>query len=163
MIKDKKLNNKGYMLIEIILASAIAFGLAYFMLELTLKLKNKNDDLLVETLTNTDNAIISNAIMKYLNENSDGVNTICGDRIITKDTDNNKFKIGAIEINGQKVFVGGNFVTEINKYAYVDIASMTESNCEFLNSGKKLHISIPLKIVNTKKSKTIILYYRVKS
>ena len=70
MKKRNKLNNKGYMLIEIVLASVIAFGLAYFMLELTLKLKNKNDDLMVETLMATDNAIISNAIMRELQENN---------------------------------------------------------------------------------------------
>ena len=41
-----KLNKKGYMLVEIILASALAFGLAYFILELTLKVKEKDDDLI---------------------------------------------------------------------------------------------------------------------
>ena len=45
----KKLNNKGYMLVEIILASVIAFGVAYFILDLVIKLKNKNDDLFVDT------------------------------------------------------------------------------------------------------------------
>ena len=49
-----KLNNKGYMLVEIILASALAFGLTFFIIDLTIKLKNKNDDLVVETLISTD-------------------------------------------------------------------------------------------------------------
>ena len=31
---NRKLNNKGYMLIEIILAFVIAMGIAYFMFEL---------------------------------------------------------------------------------------------------------------------------------
>ena len=35
-------NNKGYMLVEIILASVIAFGITYFIVDLTIKLKNKN-------------------------------------------------------------------------------------------------------------------------
>ena len=39
------------MLVEIILASAIAMGIAYFITDLTIKLKNKNDDLLVKTLS----------------------------------------------------------------------------------------------------------------
>lgn len=59
----KKLNNKGYMLVEIILAFAIALGVAFFLSELTIKLKNKNDDLLVKTLVYTDQAIIYNEIM----------------------------------------------------------------------------------------------------
>ena len=59
-------NNRGYMLVEIILASVIAFGIAYFIITLTVNLKNKNDDLMVETLAVTDQTIISNKIMKYL-------------------------------------------------------------------------------------------------
>ena len=35
----KKLNNKGYMLVEIILAFVIAMGVVYFMFELIIKLK----------------------------------------------------------------------------------------------------------------------------
>ena len=73
MMKFKRLNNKGYMLVEIILASAIAMGIAYFITDLTIKLKNKNDDLLVKTLVSTDQAIIYNTIMKDL-YNTSGVN-----------------------------------------------------------------------------------------
>ena len=62
----KKLNNKGYMLVEIILASVIAFGVAYFILDLVIKLKNKNDDLFVDTLARTDQAIITNTIMRVI-------------------------------------------------------------------------------------------------
>lgn len=59
----KRLNNKGYMLVEIILAFGIAMTIMYFITELTIKVKNKNDDLLVRTLTATDQAIIYNMIM----------------------------------------------------------------------------------------------------
>ena len=44
----KKLNNKGYLTVEVVLASVIAFGLAYFLLNLTIKVKDKNDDMLVK-------------------------------------------------------------------------------------------------------------------
>ena len=63
-----KLNSKGYMLVEIILASVIAFGVAYFIINLTIKLKNKNDDMLVETQVKTDQAIITNKLMKLPDE-----------------------------------------------------------------------------------------------
>ena len=59
------LNKKGYMLVEIILASALAFGLAFFIIDLVIRLKNKNDDLLVETLITTDKTIITNKLMSY--------------------------------------------------------------------------------------------------
>lgn len=65
MVRNK-LNNRGYVLVEIILASVIAFGIAYYMLDLTIKLKNKNDDLLAKTLVMTDQAIIQNNLVKYM-------------------------------------------------------------------------------------------------
>lgn len=68
-MKHHKLNNKGYMLVELILASTIAMAVAYFMIDVTIKLKNRNDDLLVRTLVATDQAIIYNTIMKDLTTN----------------------------------------------------------------------------------------------
>lgn len=64
-----KINNKGYMLVEIILAFSIAMAIMYFVVELTIKVKNKNDDLLVRTLTAADQAIIYNMIMSDLYDN----------------------------------------------------------------------------------------------
>ena len=58
----KKLNNKGYMLVEIILAFVIMFGLIYFLMDLVINLKNKNDDLVVDTIVKTDQTIISNKL-----------------------------------------------------------------------------------------------------
>ena len=60
----KNSNNKGYMLVEIILAFAITFALLYFMMDLVFKIKNKNDDLLVETIVKTDSTIIANKLME---------------------------------------------------------------------------------------------------
>ena len=59
-------DNKGYMLVEIILASAIAFLIAYFAIDLTIKVKEKNDDLYVHTLVTTDRSIVTNGLMKVL-------------------------------------------------------------------------------------------------
>ena len=64
----KKLNNKGYMLVEIIMAFAITFCLIYFLMDLVINLKNKNDDLLVDTIIKTDQTIISNKLMDYVIE-----------------------------------------------------------------------------------------------
>lgn len=70
----KRLNNKGYMLVEIILAFSLAMVLVYFMTDITIKLKNKNDDLLVKTLVSADQAIIYNTIMKDLYTNAGSFN-----------------------------------------------------------------------------------------
>ena len=48
-MKKRRLNNKGYMLVEIILASAIAFSVAYYLLNLIVKFKNKDMDVYEST------------------------------------------------------------------------------------------------------------------
>lgn len=85
----KKLNNKGYMLVEIILAVGLAMAVGYFLIELTLKVKNTNDDLLVESLVKTDQGIIYNMIMKDVYNNSSISKSTVNDRIKTnKDVKN---------------------------------------------------------------------------
>ena len=81
-------NKKGYMLIELILASLIAFALAMYMVSLTIKLKNKNDDLLVESLVTTDSAVATNALLKIINEHPNDFD--CG--LISVDKDKNMIK-----------------------------------------------------------------------
>ena len=93
-----KLNKKGYMLVEIVLASVIAFGIAYFMLDLTIKLKNKNDDLVVETQVVTDKTIIANGIMKTIIENDD-------------------FSCDKISISGNVIKYDGTTIDVLNEYA----------------------------------------------
>ena len=45
----KKINNKGYMLVEIIVAAVIAFSIAYYLLNLIVKFKNINEDIYFDT------------------------------------------------------------------------------------------------------------------
>lgn len=58
-------NRKGYMLVEIIVAFALTLGIAFFLIELIIKFKNNNDDLLVEMQLETDRTIITNKLYKY--------------------------------------------------------------------------------------------------
>ncbi len=128
----KRLNNKGYMLVEIILASAIAFGLAYYMLDLTLKVKNRNDDLLVATLMETDKTIISNKIMESIKEKKyvGGCSSIYFPEIAQKNSDD-KLTV---------FFDSDNYVFKVNKYAKIDGNLIGE--CD----GDALHIKIPLRV-----------------
>lgn len=89
----RRLNNKGYMLVEIILAFALAMTVMYFLMELTIKLKNKNDDLVVRTLAATDQAIIYNTIMKEVYTGNFDCNniTISGKKFTYKYKDNSEF------------------------------------------------------------------------
>lgn len=122
-----KLNNKGYMLVEIILASAIAFGLAFFIIDLTIKLKNKNDDLMVETLMNTDRTIINNKLMSYAKEEE--ANFDCSKLTIDKNTI--KYKENDKE----------NVIDNVNVYGKIDWDKM-----ECSTDNGKISIKIPIDI-----------------
>ena len=58
-----KLNNKGYLIVEVILAGVLTFAMAYFLINLTLKIRNKSDDVNVETVMLNDKTVITNEIM----------------------------------------------------------------------------------------------------
>ena len=133
----KKLNNKGYMLVEIILASVIAFGVAYFILDLVIKLKNKNDDLFVDTLARTDQAIITNTIMRDIyNKNTQFSCENILDNILVED---NKFKY-----NGT---INDTIIIEVNKYTTIGDITCNVESPNLLN--------IPLTVKTTKKSYNI--------
>lgn len=132
----KKLNNKGYMLVEIILASVIAFGVAYFILDLVIKLKNKNDDLFVDTLARTDQAIITNTIMRDIYDK------------------NTQFSCDNISVlyDGSKFIYKFKYketIIEVNKYTTIG-----DITCE-VESTNLIELNIPLTVKTTKKSYNI--------
>ena len=118
-------NRKGYMLIELILASLIAFALAMYMASLTIKLKNKNDDLLVESLVTTDSAVATNSILKIINE--DPNNFDCG--LISVDKEKN-----TIKYNDEVVAVFSSYATLEEAFSYCTDVEMDESD--------QLHIGV---------------------
>ena len=67
----KRLNNKGYMLVEIIVASVIAFSVAYYLLNLTYKFKDKSEDIYYSTTMLSDKINITKNIMNDLEKISD--------------------------------------------------------------------------------------------
>ena len=62
----KKLNRKGYLTIEIIVASVITFIIAFFLIDLTMKLVDNTDNAYVDVLLITDKTLIINNIKKEL-------------------------------------------------------------------------------------------------
>lgn len=136
----KKLNNKGYMLVEIILASVIAFGVAYFILDLVIKLKNKNDDLFVDTLARTDQAIITNTIMRDIyNKNTQ---FSCENILNNISVEDNKFKYNDT--------INDTIIIEVNKYTTIGTI-----NC------KDTSLNIPLTVNTTQKSYNISINTKV--
>ena len=136
----KKLNNKGYMLVEIILASVIAFGVAYFILDLVIKLKNKNDDLFVDTLARTDQAIITNTIMRDIyNKNTQ---FSCENILNNISVEDNKFKYNDT--------INDTIIIEVNKYTTIGTIYC-----------KDTLLNIPLTVKTTKKSYNISINTKV--
>ena len=58
-----KLDNKGYLIVEVILAGVLTFTMAYFLINLTLKIRNRYDDVNVETVLLNDKTVVTNEIM----------------------------------------------------------------------------------------------------
>ena len=128
----KHLNNKGYMLVEIILASALAMVVVYFITELTIKLKNKNDDLLVKTLVYTDQAIIYNEIIEDLYKNRPS--SPCTRYSFSKDPATG---IVTFSINAT------GFKNVISEYADVDIE---KKECNYSASNGIFNMNIPITV-----------------
>ena len=135
----KKLNRRGYVLVEIILASVIAFGIAYYMLDLTIKLKNKNDDILAKTLVKTDKAIIQNKIVEY----------------ISNDTE--PFNCNNIKINNKVITYknNSNLIDIVNKYTTID-----GLRCDYYDNI--VHILIPLTVTPLNQSFDVTLDYIIR-
>ena len=129
----RKLKNKGYMLVEIILAFVLAIGVTYFMFELIIKLKNKNDDLIVKTLVATDQAIIYNTIMQDL---------------ITS----NSFDCSNIEIENNKFKYNNEYVSDVSDYAGVGSVF-----CD--KNGNNVSIKIPINVNQLKDTFDINIKY----
>lgn len=109
----KRLNNKGYMLVEIIVASVIAFSVAYYLINLTYKFKDKNEDVYYSTVMLSDKVNITKNIMndlKKYNINSVSQTTNDTTKVIT-------FNV-SISRNGSEDTVTKILSVEKNKVEY---------------------------------------------
>ena len=61
-----KLNRKGYMTIEIILAAVITFVIAFFLIDITMKLSSNTDDAYSDTVLVTDKVLITKNIKENI-------------------------------------------------------------------------------------------------
>ena len=71
-----KLNRKGYLTIEIILGATIAFAIAFFLMEITIKMVNVTEDNYKDIVVITDNALVISNI-KELKDNKEITNITC--------------------------------------------------------------------------------------
>lgn len=80
----KKLNNKGYLTVEIVVASVIAFAMAFFLMDITVKIVNDTEEAYVDTILTTDKALI----MKNIKENIENDTKDCTSQRVDSETSN---------------------------------------------------------------------------
>ena len=129
----KVFNNKGYMLIELILASAIAFAIAYFAINLTVRVKNKNDDLIVETVTATDQNIIANKLIEEAKKTN--------------------FNCNSVTVSGKNVKYGTTTLDIVNKYATV-----TKKGCTKTSDSIMINIGLSVPQLPNKNFDVVVRY-----
>ena len=136
-------NNKGYMLVEIILASIIAFGVAVFIINLTIRLKNKNDDTFYETQIVTDQTIITNKFMQYaISQQADFSCRI--------EIEDNKIYYYPDKTSDDKILIDN-----VNEIAIIGASSCT-------NTQGKITIDIPLSVPQQENDYNVRVEYKYK-
>ena len=133
-IKKVLKNNKGYMLVEIVLASAIAFAIAAYMIDVTIKLKNKNDDMLAELQAETDKAIIAYKIMGYLRYLFHHLSYKWGEGFGCANNNSS-----SVNRNGKQIRYKNTVLDTVNTFTNVGAPSCTKSNNRFV-------IKVPLTV-----------------
>ena len=144
-----KLNNKGYMLVEVIVASAIALVMAYFLVDITITLTNKNNDYYVESTLITDKNLITKEIMDDVNNpdysligisvNNDEDNKVTTAELDYKNiNDNSTLKRGLIINKNTNEIKYGEYTKKLD-----DTLTIRDFKIEKDENQKQLYISIP--------------------
>jgi len=118
-----KLDNKGYLIVEVIVATVLALVMAYFLIDITMEMKTKNDDAYHETIFLSDKALMTKQLMQDLNSLELNDISICSSgnyKCVDFIYDENLIKRMRIDIN-TKFFEYGTF--ENNAYKIDDYYS----------------------------------------
>lgn len=131
-----RLNNKGYLTIEIILASVMAMTIAFFLIELTSNVVNKTDDYNRQTLFLTDKALIIKNIKSELEKDisNNGVVTNVSNCELTF-SDNTTKQIGITD----RQITYGSYSKKINDAIKGDI---TINKCEISSDYIVIQINV---------------------
>ena len=152
-----KKNNKGYMLIEIIIAAVIAFGIAYYLLNLTFKFSDKNMDTYKSINYLSDKNNVTKNIMNDLEKCniSDIENGKDGDISYVQfsaTVENGESKIKRIEVDEDKKTVTyGNYDANSGEF------NKDDTSYYFKKLSKDLTIGSP-KIDTSPETNTINVY-----
>jgi len=104
-----KLNRKGYMTIEIILASVITFVIAFFLIDITMKLSSNTDDAYSDTILVTDKALVIKNVKENLEKDIclyGGIRSVSCNSNVCNITMNNSIVV-RLSVSGNKVIYNG--------------------------------------------------------
>ena len=171
----KKLNNKGYMLIEIILASVITFTIAFSLINLILKFKNTNEDLYNETNILNDRISITKNIMDDIKDytlveiNKETSGNITTVNLKLEDSNQEEIIKRLIIDNSSKTIEYGtykdNVIKKNNKSYYKKTLSKTNEigDIATIENNDTITIKIPISSIYSKKSYDIMLLLKEKN
>lgn len=129
-----KLNRKGYLTIEIILAAVLTFVIAFFLVDITMKLSSNTDDAYSDTVLVTDKTLITKNIKENLKKDICAYDII--DNVICLDdyTCEIYFKQSGGPREARKISIEGSKV----KYMDLDNQLLYEKNIDKSLSNIKL-------------------------
>ena len=134
----KKLNNKGYMLVEIIIASVLALIVAWFLIDITVKMVNKNNDYYIESVLLTDKNVITKEIMDDINDSELNLISVTHNRI---DDNNHVITLEFKDKNNDKVTRKIKISNTVIQYIYGDNEENEENDIKYertLNENLKI-------------------------
>lgn len=158
----RKLNNKGYMLIEIIVASVLAIGIGYYLIELTFNFSNKNDDTYQSVYMLSDKTVITKSIMNDLEGKvvtnivlDDDINDgVVGIEFNADDNDDNTDDFRKLTINQDTkeikygLYKNGNFDTNDESYYYKKLSnSVIVGDISVFKESSIVNIIIPMSTI----------------
>ena len=132
-----KLNKKGYLAVEVILASVVAVSIAVFLIDLTVKMVNKTNDNYTNTLFLTDKALITNHLRKEIKQdmkNNSGLKSAGiknGSCYLEYNNDSGKWINTKDEENRDAITYSPGYSKTINKdikYSDINIKCTLENN-----------------------------------
>ena len=133
----RKLNNKGYLLVEIIVASTLAIGIGYFLVRLTIKFSKQEEDIYHSLFYTSQKNVITSTIMDDLSTHEITSVSISTPKIIITYKDGTRAEINVDSSNNKLSFnneekwefenniliesISGTSCSGANKYCYIEI------------------------------------------
>ena len=149
-----KLNKKGYMLVEIIVAFTLAMAISYYLLNLAYKFKNKDEDLYMQTIYEKDKIIITKNIMNDLERGTISNINESGNEITFKITELGDAGNRKLSINNHTHTIeygktnGTSFDTTDKSYYKKELEkSLQIGEISYNKDGSMLKITIELKSI----------------